>query len=75
MLVRYRALVAAVVLLFESFGWYFSDTTYTIERLGSGVLDVGLTYSPAAEEGALLAGDIVYKALGVLDFFVLVGPK
>ncbi len=36
--------------------WYTSDTTYSIEYLSTGLLDVGITYSPAAEQIAVNQG-------------------
>ncbi|KAI0485823.1 putative extracellular tungstate binding protein [Xylaria cf. heliscus] len=55
--------------------WYTSDTTYSIEYLGTGLLDVGITYSPAAEDIAVkqdIATDPVYYVFR--DHFLLVGP-
>ncbi|KAI0407016.1 putative extracellular tungstate binding protein [Xylaria palmicola] len=55
--------------------WYTSDTTYSIEYLGTGLLDVGITYSPAAEQIAVdqgIATDPVYYVFR--DHFLFVGP-
>lgn len=56
--------------------WYVSDTTYSIEYLGTGLLDVGITYSAAAERIAIdrgIAADPAYYAFR--DHFLLVGPQ
>ncbi|KAI0456026.1 putative extracellular tungstate binding protein [Xylaria acuta] len=56
--------------------WYTSDTTYSIEHLSTGLLDVGITYSPAAEEIAVkqgIATDPVYYVFR--DHFLFVGPS
>ncbi|EKC97609.1 hypothetical protein A1Q2_08068 [Trichosporon asahii var. asahii CBS 8904] len=56
--------------------WYVSDTTYSIEYLASGILDVGITYSFAAEKIAIqrgIATDPPYYAFR--DHFLLVGPQ
>ncbi|KJZ75363.1 hypothetical protein HIM_05289 [Hirsutella minnesotensis 3608] len=56
--------------------WYRSDTTYTIEYLKSGTVDVGITYDPAAEQIAIdkgIAKSPSYYAFR--DHFLLVGPK
>ncbi|KAI1310716.1 putative extracellular tungstate binding protein [Xylaria venustula] len=54
---------------------YMSDTTYSIEHLGTGLIDVGITYSPAAEQIAVdqgIATKPIYYAFR--DHFLLVGP-
>lgn len=56
--------------------WYTSDTTYSIEYLKTGVIDVGITYNPAAEKIAIgegIATSPSYYAFR--DHFLLVGPK
>ena len=56
--------------------WYKSDTTYTIQNLETGAVDVGITYNIAAEEIAIkqgIAKDPAYYAFR--DHFLLVGPK
>lgn len=56
--------------------WYTSDTTYSINNLKSGLLDVGITYSPAAEKIAVnqgVAKSTIYYAFR--DHFLLVGPQ
>ncbi|KAH6843178.1 hypothetical protein B0I37DRAFT_213861 [Chaetomium sp. MPI-CAGE-AT-0009] len=55
--------------------WYTSDTTYTINYLKDGLLDVGITYSPAAERIAIEQGVALepdYYAFR--DHFLIVGP-
>lgn len=55
--------------------WYQSDTTYSIQYLQSGTIDVGITYSPAAEQVAIdqgIATSPSYYAFR--DHFLLVGP-
>ncbi|KAI0908253.1 putative extracellular tungstate binding protein [Ustulina deusta] len=55
--------------------WYTSDTTYSIEYLSTGLLDVGITYSPAAEQIAVnqgIAVEPIYYAFR--DHFLFVGP-
>ncbi|TGJ79090.1 hypothetical protein E0Z10_g9675 [Xylaria hypoxylon] len=55
--------------------WYTSDTTYSIEYLSTGLLDVGITYSPAAEEIAINQGIATDPAYYVFrDHFLFVGP-
>ncbi|KAH6880789.1 hypothetical protein B0T10DRAFT_411712 [Thelonectria olida] len=56
-------------------GWYKSDTTYSIQYLQSGDVDVGITYNEAAEKNAIqqgIAKDPSYYAFR--DHFLLVGP-
>ncbi|KAL7943783.1 hypothetical protein V8C42DRAFT_100954 [Trichoderma barbatum] len=56
--------------------WYTSDTTYSIQYLKTGLIDVGITYSPAAEKIAIdqgIATSPSYYAFR--DHFLLVGPK
>ncbi|KAK3291389.1 uncharacterized protein B0H64DRAFT_431914 [Chaetomium fimeti] len=55
--------------------WYQSDTTYSINYLKDGLIDIGITYSTAAEriaieQGIALAPD--YYAWR--DHFLIVGP-
>ncbi|KAK1762047.1 hypothetical protein QBC33DRAFT_582020 [Phialemonium atrogriseum] len=55
--------------------WYKSDTTVSIQYLKSGIVDVGITYSPAAEEIAInqgIAKSPSYYAFR--DHFIIVGP-
>ena len=55
--------------------WYTSDTTYTINYLQSGLLDVGITYSPAAEVIAIDQGIALSPSYYVFrDHFLIVGP-
>lgn len=56
--------------------WYTSDTTYSIEYLQSGLIDVGITYSPAAEKIAIDQGIALSPSYYAFrDHFLLVGPK
>ncbi|KAK5047420.1 hypothetical protein LTR84_006516 [Exophiala bonariae] len=55
--------------------WITSDTTYSIRYLASGDIDVGITYSPIAEQIAInqsIAKSPSYYAFR--DHFLLVGP-
>ena len=55
--------------------WYQSDTTYSIKYLQSGLIDVGITYNPAAEQVAIdqgIATSPSYYAFR--DHFLIVGP-
>lgn len=55
--------------------WYKSDTTVSIQYLKAGIVDVGITYSPAAEEIAInqgIAESPSYYAFR--DHFIIVGP-
>ncbi|KAL2145263.1 hypothetical protein VTI28DRAFT_7631 [Corynascus sepedonium] len=55
--------------------WYQSDTTYSINYLKDGLIDVGITYSPAAERIAIeqeIALAPSYYAFR--DHFLIVGP-
>ncbi|OCK94872.1 putative extracellular tungstate binding protein [Cenococcum geophilum 1.58] len=55
--------------------WYTSDTTFTINYLQSGTVDVGITYSEIAEKIAInqgIAKSPSYYAFR--DHFLIVGP-
>lgn len=55
--------------------WYTSDTTFTINYLQSGTVDVGITYSEVAEKIAInqgIAKSPSYYAFR--DHFLIVGP-
>ncbi|KAK3901584.1 hypothetical protein C8A05DRAFT_16257 [Staphylotrichum tortipilum] len=55
--------------------WYQSDTTYSINNLKAGLIDVAVTYSPAAEKIAIEQGIALspdYYAWR--DHFLVVGP-
>ena len=55
--------------------WFKSDTTVSIQYLKSGIVDVGITYSPAAEQFAIsqgIARSPSYYAFR--DHFIVVGP-
>ncbi|KAI5791986.1 extracellular solute-binding protein family 1 [Geopyxis carbonaria] len=56
--------------------WIKSDTTYSIKYLATGDADVGITYSPAAEDIAIasnIASSPSYYAFR--DHFLIVGPE
>ena len=56
--------------------WYKSDTTQTIKYLKDGTIDLGITYTPAAEKIAIQQGIAKAPALYAWrDHFMLVGPK
>lgn len=55
--------------------WYKSDTTYSITSLETGLLDVAITYSPAAEQIAIARGIAAAPAhYAFRDHFLFVGP-
>jgi ABC-type tungstate transport system permease subunit len=55
--------------------WYRSDTTYSIIYLKDGVIDVGITYSPAAEHIAIDQGIALSPSYYAWrDHFLVVGP-
>ncbi|KAK3936970.1 hypothetical protein QBC46DRAFT_320536 [Diplogelasinospora grovesii] len=55
--------------------WYQSDTTYSINYLKDGTIDVGVTYSPAAEQIAIDQGIAVSPSYYAFrDHFIIVGP-
>lgn len=55
--------------------WYTSDTTETINYLQSGTVDVGITYSPTAEQIAINEGIALSPSYYIFrDHFLLVGP-
>ncbi|KOS21893.1 putative ABC transporter anion-binding protein [Escovopsis weberi] len=59
-----------------SVAWYTSDTTYSIQYLKTGLIDVGITYVPAAEQIAIKQGIASWPSQTVFrDHFLLVGPK
>lgn len=56
--------------------WYKSDTTESINYLQDGVIDLGITYTPAAEQIAIKKGIAKGPAwYAWRDHFLLVGPK
>jgi ABC-type tungstate transport system permease subunit len=56
--------------------WYTSDTTYSIQYLQSGLLDVGITYNPAAEKIAIDQGIALSPSYYAFrDHFLLAGPR
>lgn len=55
--------------------WYRSDTTYSIKDLQDGLLDVAITYSPAAERIAIEQGIALAPSYYAFrDHFLIVGP-
>jgi ABC-type tungstate transport system permease subunit len=55
--------------------WYTSDTTYSIQYLKTGLIDVGITYNAAAEQIAVdqgIAEEHIYYAFR--DHFLFIGP-
>jgi ABC-type tungstate transport system permease subunit len=55
--------------------WYTSDTTYSIQYLQSGLIDVGITYNPAAEQIAIDQGIALAPSYYAFrDHFLFVGP-
>ena len=44
--------------------WYLGDTTESLTFLSSGIVDVAVTYSPAAEKRLLDLGDAVERVYG-----------
>ncbi|KAF3389183.1 Tungstate-binding protein TupA [Penicillium rolfsii] len=55
--------------------WYKSDTTQSIKYLKDNVVDIGITYTPAAEQIAIKSGIAKSPAWYTLrDHFLLVGP-
>ncbi|CEO60244.1 hypothetical protein PMG11_04881 [Penicillium brasilianum] len=55
--------------------WYKSDTTQSINYLQDGTVDIGITYTPAAEQLAIKTGIAKSPAwYAWRDHFLLVGP-
>ncbi|AEO58645.1 hypothetical protein MYCTH_2306121 [Thermothelomyces thermophilus ATCC 42464] len=55
--------------------WYQSDTTYSIKNLEDGLIDVAITYSPAAEKIAIDQGIALEPSYYAFrDHFLIVGP-
>jgi ABC-type tungstate transport system permease subunit len=55
--------------------WYTSDTTFTINYLQSGIVDVGITYSEVAEKIAFNQGITTSAGYYAFrDHFLVVGP-
>ncbi|KAH7141000.1 hypothetical protein EDB81DRAFT_858065 [Dactylonectria macrodidyma] len=55
--------------------WYKSDTTYSIQYLKSGDVDVGITYNAAAEKIAISQGVAESPSYYAFrDHFLLIGP-
>ena len=59
-----------------SVSWVLTDTTFTIKNLQNGDVDVGITYSPAAEKIAAEQGIIDPKIYYLFrDHFLITGPN
>ncbi|KAF8610585.1 hypothetical protein BDV93DRAFT_483935 [Ceratobasidium sp. AG-I] len=54
--------------------WIVGDTTETLQYLGTGQADVGITYNKAAECQAMADGVAIRREYGFRDHFYLVGP-
>ncbi|CAE6423786.1 unnamed protein product [Rhizoctonia solani] len=54
--------------------WVRGDTTETINYLGSGQADIGITYNKAAECQAVSDGVAARRVYGFRDHFYLAGP-
>jgi ABC-type tungstate transport system permease subunit len=55
--------------------WYQSDTTYSINYLKDALIDVAITYSPAAEKIAIQQGiALAPDYYAFRDHFLIVGP-
>ncbi|WEW57262.1 hypothetical protein PRK78_002727 [Emydomyces testavorans] len=54
--------------------WYKSDTTVTINYLKAGTVDVGITYSPVAENISIQQGIAESSYYAFRDHFMLTGP-
>ncbi|EOD50714.1 putative extracellular tungstate binding protein [Neofusicoccum parvum UCRNP2] len=58
-----------------SVAWITSDTTYSIQYLKTGQVDVGITYSPSAEAIAIAQGTAKSPAhYAFRDHFLIAGP-
>lgn len=58
-----------------SIAWITSDTTYTIQYLKTGQVDVGITYSPPAEAITIKQGTAKSPAYYAFrDHFLIAGP-
>lgn len=56
--------------------WYTTDTFYSIQALGQGVVDVAITYSEVFEQIAIDQGQATDPSYYLWrDHFLLVGPK
>lgn len=55
--------------------WLLGDTTDTLENLVGGYIDIAITYSPAAEQQALVNGVALERTYAFRDHFLLVGPR
>ncbi|KIM38591.1 hypothetical protein M413DRAFT_30130 [Hebeloma cylindrosporum] len=55
--------------------WFLGDTTESLSMLSAGVVDVALTYNPAAEKLLLDSGDAIERIYAYRDHFLLIGPS
>ena len=44
--------------------WYLGDTTDSLAMVSSGIVDVAVTYNPAAEKILVDTGDVVQRVYG-----------
>lgn len=54
--------------------WYLGDSTESLLLLASGVVDIALTYVPAAEQQLIDSGAASKRVYAFRDRFALVGP-
>ena len=54
--------------------WYLTDTTYSLQALQHGVVDIAITYNRARELPLLAEGTAQHRQLAFMDHFMLVGP-
>jgi ABC-type tungstate transport system permease subunit len=55
--------------------WYLTDTTYSLQALQHGVVDIAITYNRARELPLLAEGTVQRRQLAFMDHFMLVGPE
>jgi ABC-type tungstate transport system permease subunit len=55
--------------------WYLTDTTYSLQALQSGVVDIAITYNRARELPLLAEGSAQRRQLAFMDHFMLIGPE
>lgn len=56
-------------------GWYLTDTTYSLQALQRGVVDIAITYNRARELPLLAEGSAQRRQLAFMDHFMVVGPE
>jgi len=54
---------------------YLTDTTYSLQALQRGVVDIAITYNRARELPLLAEGTAQRRQLAFMDHFMLVGPE